>query len=108
MRWVDTARYLQDILDNARLARGLVEGMTDEQFAKDQRTILAVERAIEIIGEATKHVPDSYRQRSPTSRGERWRACATSSATNTGSLNQASCIAWQSMKSTSSSSDCRR
>ncbi len=65
MKKADTAGYLQDILDNARLAHGFVEGMTEEQFAEDQRTVLAVERAIEIIGEAAKRVPESYRQRYP-------------------------------------------
>jgi uncharacterized protein with HEPN domain len=34
-----------------------VEGMTYEDFARDKKTVYAITRAIEIIGEAAKKVP---------------------------------------------------
>ena len=34
-------------------------------FSSDRRTILAVVRALEIIGEATRHIPASTRRRFP-------------------------------------------
>ena len=35
-----------------------VEGVSYEEFAKDDKTIFAVIRAIEIIGEAVKNIPE--------------------------------------------------
>ncbi|GIV16049.1 MAG: hypothetical protein KatS3mg022_1484 [Armatimonadota bacterium] len=39
--------------------------MTYEQFAVDKKTLNAVLRSIEVIGEAVKHVPEEIRQRYP-------------------------------------------
>ena len=39
--------------------------MTYEQFAGDAKTVFAVIRALEIIGEATKQLPQSIRDRYP-------------------------------------------
>jgi uncharacterized protein with HEPN domain len=54
--------YLQDILDAIDVAESFVEGMTFEDFQNDQKTIFAVTRAIEIIGEAAKSIPISWRE----------------------------------------------
>jgi len=48
--------YLQDILDAISAAQQFVTGMTFNEFEQDQKTIFAVTRAIEIIGEAAKNV----------------------------------------------------
>jgi uncharacterized protein with HEPN domain len=40
--------------------------MNYEQFKSDKKTLYAVLRSIEVIGEATKHVPDEIRARYPT------------------------------------------
>lgn len=40
----------------ARLVGQFVEGMTLEQFRADERTRSAVERQLEILGEAAKHI----------------------------------------------------
>lgn len=61
----DVSDYLRDILENGRLARRFVEGMSFEQFQGDVRTAYAVVRALEIIGEATKNVPPEVRERYP-------------------------------------------
>lgn len=55
--------YLQDILDAIDAAESFVEGMTFEDFQNDQKTIFAVTRAIEIIGEAAKSIPISWREK---------------------------------------------
>ena len=57
--------YLQDILETMDKVERFVEGMDFEQFLADDRTSFAVVRALEIIGEATKHIPASVRRRHP-------------------------------------------
>jgi uncharacterized protein with HEPN domain len=55
--------YLVDIRDAAENISQFIAGMTWTQFAEDQKTIYAVVRAFEIIGEAAKKVPPSVRKR---------------------------------------------
>ena len=43
-----------------------VEGMSFEEFRADDKTASAVIRKFEIIGEATKNIPDEIRQQYPT------------------------------------------
>jgi len=57
--------YLEDILDNARKLRAFVAEMSFEKFAADEKTQYAVMRAAEIIGEATKRIPDEIRANYP-------------------------------------------
>lgn len=57
--------YISDILEQMMDALEFVQGMTYEQFVKDKKTINAVLRSIEVIGEATKNVPESIRARYP-------------------------------------------
>lgn len=54
--------YLQDILDAIDAAESFVEEMSFEDFKQDQKTIFAVTRAIEIIGEAAKSIPAAVRE----------------------------------------------
>jgi uncharacterized protein with HEPN domain len=42
-----------------------VEGMSFEEFIRDDKTASAVIRKFEIIGEATKGIPDEVRQKYP-------------------------------------------
>ncbi|MFO8099258.1 MAG: DUF86 domain-containing protein [Salinibacter sp.] len=56
-------QYLQDILDAMAAAESFVEGMTFEELEGDQRTQFALQRAFEIIGEATKQLDDDLRER---------------------------------------------
>ena len=53
--------YLEDILDAIEKVSQFVEGMTYERFMADSKTEFAVIRALEIIGKATKHLPQSFR-----------------------------------------------
>lgn len=57
--------YLRDILEYATVARDLLGDMPLEEFEADRRSHLAVVRALEIIGEAARQVPDAIRRRYP-------------------------------------------
>jgi uncharacterized protein with HEPN domain len=57
--------YLQDILEAAQSAQDFTQGMSVETFIDDKRTHYAVVRALNIIGEATKRLPRSLRDRYP-------------------------------------------
>jgi uncharacterized protein with HEPN domain len=57
--------YLQDILETMDKVGDFIEGISFEQFLEDDKTSFAVVRALEIIGEATKHIPSSARRRHP-------------------------------------------
>lgn len=60
------ADHLRDILDAAEKIQRFTEGMDFAQFQSDDKTSYAVIRALEIIGEATKRLPDSVRERHPS------------------------------------------
>jgi uncharacterized protein with HEPN domain len=47
---------IQDIVEAAARIRSYVEGLSFEAFSSDQRTIDAVVRNFEVIGEAAKHI----------------------------------------------------
>ena len=57
---------VEDILDAIARIQRYTEGMDSSAFTKDQKTIDAVVRNLEIIGEASRHVPDEVRNRYPT------------------------------------------
>ncbi|MEN8265323.1 MAG: DUF86 domain-containing protein [Nitrospirota bacterium] len=55
--------YIEDILIAMDKASSFIEGINFDDFKSDDKTIFAVVRAIEIIGEATKHIPEDARQK---------------------------------------------
>jgi uncharacterized protein with HEPN domain len=57
--------YLQDILDAISKIDKFTEGMDADRFLADEKTVFAVIRALEIIGEATKKLPRSMREKYP-------------------------------------------
>ena len=59
----DLSLFIKDILENMERAEKFVTGMTFEKFATDEKTIFAVIRCLEIIGEATKQIPIELRQK---------------------------------------------
>jgi len=57
--------HLEDILDAAEKAQVFVEGTTYETFVNDDKSVFAVIRALEVIGEATKRLPQPLRDEYP-------------------------------------------
>ena len=61
----DFMDYLQDILDSIVKIDKFTRGMNLLEFEKDDKTIYAVIRAIEILGEASKKIPDQIKDKYP-------------------------------------------
>lgn len=59
------ALYLRDIIQNMKDAEDFIREMSYEQFTGDKRSLNAVIRSIEVIGEATKNIPDDIREKYP-------------------------------------------
>ena len=59
------AAYLWDMLDAAQMVEHLSSGMDFAQYSNDRRTQLAVERSLEIIGEAAGKVSASFQNSHP-------------------------------------------
>jgi uncharacterized protein with HEPN domain len=57
--------YVQDIFDSINDIGDFIKGMIFDEFTHDQKTINAVVRSIEIIGEAAKKIPLSVTEKSP-------------------------------------------
>ena len=57
--------FLQDIMDWMENTQTFVNGVDRQEFIGDLKTRSAVERAVEIIGEASKHIPDDLRRQFP-------------------------------------------
>ena len=53
--------YLRDMLENAEKALSFVKGMDYEGFRQDDKAMYAVIRAFEIIGEASRQIPEDVR-----------------------------------------------
>jgi uncharacterized protein with HEPN domain len=73
MRGRDYRDYLQDILDSINDIENFVRGMDFEEFKRDRKTINAIVRSIEVIGEASKKIPRSLKAKY---RGVPWREMA--------------------------------
>jgi uncharacterized protein with HEPN domain len=54
---------LTDIRDDILRARRFVEGMTRAEFLDDDKTFYAVTRCLEIVSEASRRLPDGFRQK---------------------------------------------
>lgn len=52
---------IEDILESAKKIQRYTAGMTFEQFTRDEKTVDAVARNFEIIGEAANRLPDEYK-----------------------------------------------
>jgi uncharacterized protein with HEPN domain len=61
MKVRDYRDYLQDIFDAVNDIENFVDNMTYEEFIKDRKTLNAVVRSIEIIGEASKNIPETMK-----------------------------------------------
>jgi uncharacterized protein with HEPN domain len=61
MKSRDLRDYLQDIIDSIDDIEDFTKNLTYEQFVKDRKTLNAVVRSIEIIGEAAKQLPNEVK-----------------------------------------------
>ena len=59
----DDRDYLHDIVDSTQKIAAFINGMDADSFARDEKTVFAVVRAMEIMGEAAKNVSDETRRR---------------------------------------------
>jgi uncharacterized protein with HEPN domain len=59
----DFTDYLEDILNAMEEVETFTQGMTIDDFVKDKKTINAVIRSFEVMGEAAKRIPDEIKQR---------------------------------------------
>ena len=65
MREKDYRMYFQDILEAIKRINQYLEGLTFEQFSKDNKTVDAVIRNFAIIGEAAKNIPANVKREHP-------------------------------------------
>ena len=59
------ADYLRDILEVAEKISRFIEGLTHETFCADEKTVFAVVRGLEIVGEAVRNIPPTFRTEHP-------------------------------------------
>lgn len=57
---------LRDIKENIELARQFVNDLSFNEFLNDRKTIYAVIRALEVISEASRRLPESFKQQHPS------------------------------------------
>jgi len=55
--------FIEDILGSIRLIKNYVENMGFDDFKNDRKTIDAVVRNFEIIGEASRFIPDEIKEK---------------------------------------------
>ena len=56
---------VEELLDYIEQADTYSRGMTFEQYSADRKTQRAVERCIEVISEASRHIPDQIKGKHP-------------------------------------------
>jgi uncharacterized protein with HEPN domain len=61
----DSSVWLADIVEACVRIEQYVAGMNEEAFRADRKTVDAVVRNLEVIGEAVKQLPDAVRDLSP-------------------------------------------
>lgn len=57
--------YMEDILSSTQEIEEFTEGMSFDEFLRDRKTINAVLRSLEVMGEAVKKIPDGIRSKYP-------------------------------------------
>jgi uncharacterized protein with HEPN domain len=89
--------YLQDVLDYIEKAERFMAPIPNaDALARDEKTLLAVVRALEVIGEAAKQVAPVFVGNTLRSRGGAWPECATRSFMDTSELDAA--VVWRTVK----------
>jgi len=57
--------YVEDVIEAMNDALSFIEGIEYDDFVKEKKTVYAVMRAVEVIGEAVKKIPDEVKERYP-------------------------------------------
>jgi uncharacterized protein with HEPN domain len=73
MHFKNPGQRLRDIIENIDAIQAFAAGMTLADFVLDRKTVYAVTRALEIISEASRRLPDELKSRHP---GIDWPAVA--------------------------------
>ena len=61
----DIGLFIEDILNSIKNIEEFSKNLNKEKFSKDNLRQSAIIRQLEIIGEAVKNIPDSFRERYP-------------------------------------------
>ncbi|MBN2373336.1 DUF86 domain-containing protein [bacterium] len=61
----DIRDYLNDILEIIEDIRNFTEGISNEGLERDKKTLYAVIRCLEVLGEGVKKIPNSIREKYP-------------------------------------------
>ena len=61
MKSRDYRDFLHDILEAIIDIETFIDDLSYEEFVKDRKTLNAIVRSIEVIGEATKNIPDKIK-----------------------------------------------
>ena len=61
----DINLFIQDILENIKDIESFSKELTKEKFENNKLKQNAIIRSLEIIGEAAKNIPDSFREKHP-------------------------------------------
>jgi len=61
----DSRVYLEDILEATRKITAYTESLSKAAFLEDEKTLDAVVRNLEVIGEAVKKLPEDLRAKHP-------------------------------------------
>jgi len=62
----DFRLYLEDIVEAIGRIQRYTAGQSFPQFSEDEKTVDAVVRNLEVIGEAVKRIPEEMRQKHPS------------------------------------------
>jgi uncharacterized protein with HEPN domain len=61
----DYSDYLDDIVEYAKKAESFLDGVSLKEFESNEEKVLAVVRALEVIGEAARNIPKGLRKKYP-------------------------------------------
>ncbi|MHB1252779.1 MAG: HepT-like ribonuclease domain-containing protein [Candidatus Humimicrobiaceae bacterium] len=57
--------YLNDIYNSIKDIESFIKNLNFNEFSKDKKTLNAVIRSLEIIGEASKKIPANFKEKYP-------------------------------------------